>query len=136
MSGLSNSWLLVGSVHALFTTRYGALLLCKLMLFVILLGFGARNRSFVKTELGRAPALSDLLSQLRRNVISELCLGVVVVAIVGWLGAIPPARAGSVRARIPVSIAAFPAPADYRSAKGARSPLGTHNFNSTGNKER
>ncbi len=33
VSGLSNSWLLVGSLGALFTTRYGALLLFKLTLF-------------------------------------------------------------------------------------------------------
>ena len=35
---------------------------------------------------------SDLFSQLRRNVICEICLGLLVVAIVGWLGITPPAR--------------------------------------------
>ena len=33
VSGLSNSWLLVGSIGALFTTPYGLLLLFKLTLF-------------------------------------------------------------------------------------------------------
>src|SRR4029077_16405290 len=33
VSGTSNSWLLVGSIEALFTTPYGRLLLFKLMLF-------------------------------------------------------------------------------------------------------
>ncbi|TMP89419.1 MAG: hypothetical protein E6L08_14680, partial [Verrucomicrobia bacterium] len=33
VSGISNSWLLVGSIHALFTTRYGWLLLVKLAAF-------------------------------------------------------------------------------------------------------
>ena len=47
VSGLSNSWLLVGSIGALFTTPYGLLLLFKFTLFAILLGLGARNRGSV-----------------------------------------------------------------------------------------
>lgn len=50
VSGISNSWLLVGSIHALFTTPYGCLLLVKLTLFGILVGFGARNRLAIKTK--------------------------------------------------------------------------------------
>jgi len=93
VSGLSNSWLLVGSVRALFTTRYGALLLFKLTLFALLLGFGARNRGIIKTKLSSAPTCPDLLAQLRRNVFYEVCLGLAVLAVVGWLGIIPPAHA-------------------------------------------
>ena len=92
VSGISNSWLLVGSIHALFTTPYGRLLFLKLMLFVILIGFGARNRFVVKTELLKTPAGSDLVHQLRRNVICEACLGLAVVAIVACLGVTPPAQ--------------------------------------------
>jgi hypothetical protein len=33
-----------------------------------------------------------LLAQLRRNLFYEVCLGLTVVAIVGWLGITPPAR--------------------------------------------
>jgi copper resistance protein D len=91
-SGICNSWLLVGSIHALFTTPYGRLLLFKLTLFAVLVGFGARNRFLVKTKLRRVPAVSDLLPQLRRNVIYEVCLGAAVVAIVACLGVTPPAR--------------------------------------------
>ena len=93
ISGLSNSWLLVGSIGALFTTPYGLLLLFKLTLFALLLGLGARNRLMIKTAPGpKAIRCSDLLSQLRRNVICEICLGLLLVAIVGWLGITPPAR--------------------------------------------
>ena len=92
VSGISNSWLLVGSIHALFTTPYGRLLLFKLALFAILIGFGARNRFLVKAKLPKAAADPDLLAQLRRNVIWEACLGVAVVVIVGCLGVTPPAR--------------------------------------------
>ncbi len=70
VSGISNSWLLVGSIYALFTTPYGQLLL----------------------KLLKAPAEPDLLLQLRRNVFCEICLGVAVVAIVACLGVTPPPR--------------------------------------------
>jgi putative copper resistance protein D len=92
VSGISNSWLLVGSIHALFTTPYGRLLLVKLALFAILIGFGARNRFLVKGKLPKAAADPGLLAQLRRNVVWEACLGVAVVVIVGCLGVTPPAR--------------------------------------------
>jgi putative copper resistance protein D len=94
VSGLSNSWLLVGSIHALFTTRYGWLLLFKLTLFGILVGFGVRNRFVIKTRLLNVPSSSDMLVQLRRNVICEACLGLAVVIIVACLGVTPPARHG------------------------------------------
>ena len=88
-SGISNSCLLVGSIHALSMTPYGRLLLVKLTIFGILIGFGVRNRLMVKTKLRSVPALSDLLPQLRRNVICEVCLGAVVVVVVACLGVTP-----------------------------------------------
>jgi putative copper resistance protein D len=92
VSGISNSWLLVGSIYALLTTPYGQLLLLKLTLFAIFIGFGARNRLVVKTKLLKAPADPDLLPQLRRNVVCEVCLGAAVVVIVACLAVTPPAR--------------------------------------------
>lgn len=92
VSGISNSWLLVGSIHALFTTPYGRLLLVKLTLFAILIAIGARNRFLIKAKPLKAPASLDVLSQLRRNVICEAWLGFAVVAIVACLGVMPPAR--------------------------------------------
>jgi len=92
VTGISNSWLLVGSLHALFTTPYGRLLLLKLTLFGILIGFGARNRFLVKARLRKGSANPDVLSQLRRNVLCEVCLGVAIVLIVACLGVTPPAR--------------------------------------------
>jgi putative copper resistance protein D len=91
-SGISNSWLLVGSIHALLTMRYGWLLLFKLALFGILIGFGARNRLAIKASASTAQTRSGFLQQFRRNVISEICLGAVVVVIVACLGVTPPAR--------------------------------------------
>ena len=91
-SGISNSWLLVGSIHALVTTRYGCLLVFKLALFCILVGFGARNRLAIKASAPTAQTRSRFLQQIRRNVISEICLGAAVVVIVACLGVTPPAR--------------------------------------------
>lgn len=92
ISGSSNSWLLVGSLHSLFTTAYGWLLIAKLALFGVLLFLGAQNRFVVKAKLRTAPPDSHLLTQLRRNVIFETCLGAAVIAIVACLGVTPPAR--------------------------------------------
>jgi copper resistance protein D len=92
VSGISNSWLLVGSIYALFTTPYGQLLLFKLALFAILIVFGARNRFLVQAKLPKAASDPDVLAQLRRNVICETYLGVAVVVIVACLGVTPPAR--------------------------------------------
>jgi len=92
LSGLTNSWLLVGSFRALFTTLYGLLLLFKLALFAILLGLGTRNRRIMKKKRWSAATPSDSFAQLRRNVTCEICLGLAVVIIVGWLGYVPPAQ--------------------------------------------
>jgi len=92
LSGISNSWLLVGSIHALFTTPYGRLLVFKLMLFAILIGLAGRNRFLVKAMRRKPVADPDLLSQVRRNILCEICFAAAVVAIVACLGVTPPAR--------------------------------------------
>jgi putative copper resistance protein D len=92
VSGISNSWLLVGSIHALFATPYGRLLLVKLTLFAVLIAIGARNRFLIKAKPLKAPAGGNVLSQLRCNVICEAWLGFAAVAIVACLGVTPPAR--------------------------------------------
>lgn len=91
-SGICNSWFLVGSIHALFTTLYGWLLIFKVGLFGILIGFGARNQLAIKATPSTAQTRSSFAQQLRRNVISEICLGAAVVVIVACLGLTAPAR--------------------------------------------
>jgi len=61
VSGISNAWLLVGSIHALFTTPYGWLLLFKLGLFGMLIRFGARNRLAIKATASTAQTRSGFL---------------------------------------------------------------------------
>jgi putative copper resistance protein D len=92
VSGISNSWLLVGSISALFETTYGRFLLVKLTLFAILIAIGARNRFLIKAKPLKGSFGPNVISQLRRNAIYEAWLGSAVVVIVACLGVTPPAR--------------------------------------------
>jgi putative copper resistance protein D len=87
VTGLVNTWALVGNGRALIETQYGRLLLVKVGLFVVMVGIAAFNR------LRLAPMLPDAQSSrsLERNALTELTLGVIVITIVGMLGALPPA---------------------------------------------
>lgn len=89
LTGVGNSWLLVGSVPALFGTRYGLLLLAKLALVVAMLSLAAVNRMILTPRLaaGARPALRAL----RRNAMAEFGAGLLVVAVVGVLGITVPA---------------------------------------------
>jgi len=95
-TGLTNSYFLVGSLRALVTTEYGRLLMLKVLLFVIMMGFGACNLLRFKPQLALANEQNatqrDALRKLMRNVIAELCLGTLIVFIVSALGATPPPR--------------------------------------------
>ena len=95
-TGLTNSYFLVGSLPALVTSEYGRLLTLKLFLFFIMIAFGACNLLRFKPQLAAADEQNakqrNALRKLMRNVIAELCLGTIIVLIVGALGATPPPR--------------------------------------------
>ena len=95
-TGLTNSYFLVGSLPALVTTTYGRLLVMKLSLFSIMIGFGAYNFLRLRPQLALADEQNakrpNALRKLMRNVIAELCLGMIIVLIVGALGVTPPPR--------------------------------------------
>jgi putative copper resistance protein D len=97
-TGLVNSYFLVGSFRALVASGYGRLLMLKLFLFLIMIGFGAWNLLRLKPQLKSAGGSNDqqraALRKLMRNVIAELCLGTIIVLIVGALGVTPPPRHG------------------------------------------
>ena len=91
-SGLVNSWFLVGSISGLFNTPYGQLLLIKLLLVAGMLGFAALNRFWLVPSLTRNSERHDLaLVQLRRHVMGEQALGILVIIIVSVLGIMQPA---------------------------------------------
>ena len=91
-SGLVNSWFLVGSVSGLFNTPYGQLLLIKLLLVAGMLGFAALNRFWLVPSLTRNAEQHDFaLTQLRRHVLGEQTLGILVLVIVSLIGTMQPA---------------------------------------------
>jgi putative copper resistance protein D len=94
VTGLINAWFLVGSFAALVDTTYGRLVSAKLTLFVTIVSIAAFNRVKLTPRLtadGNRDELSRAaLKCLWRNVIAEMCLGAIILAIVGGLGTMPP----------------------------------------------
>jgi putative copper export protein/mono/diheme cytochrome c family protein len=94
VTGIVNTWFLSGSIPALVGTLYGQLLLLKVALFVGIIALADVNRRRLVPEL--ASATSDAALRLRavgkvsRNAFSEAGVGVLVIAIVGIMGILPP----------------------------------------------
>lgn len=97
LTGLVNTWTLVGSVPRLVGTPYGRLLLLKLALLLPLIGIAAVNLLRLKPTLlapppeGGAGTSAAIMRRLARNVIAEAGLGAAVLLVVGALGITPPA---------------------------------------------
>jgi copper resistance protein D len=97
-TGLLNSYFIVGSVGALFTTAYGRWLLLKIALFVLMLGLGALNLLVLKPRLARAVAgesrgaapATTPIKLLVRSVACETFIAAGIIVVVGFLGATPP----------------------------------------------
>ncbi|MBX9896370.1 MAG: copper homeostasis membrane protein CopD [Qipengyuania sp.] len=94
-TGLSSSAFLIGwsGVAELPETRYGQLLLLKLVLFVVMLALAAMNRFRL------TPALLDgepvTRSKLRRSLALETAAAIAILALVAWLGTLEPPVAAS-----------------------------------------
>jgi putative copper resistance protein D len=84
LTGLVNGWFLVGPgrVLALPDSPYGRLLLFKLAAFLAMLGLAAANRLVLTPRLD--------LKSLRASLVAETALGFLVLALVAWLGTLPP----------------------------------------------
>jgi putative copper resistance protein D len=94
VSGLINSWFLVGSVSALTGSPYGQLLLVKLCLIAGMLAFAALNRFWLVPSLMRAKPVGQpaaLFVRLRRHVLCEQVIGLIIIFIVSILGMMQPA---------------------------------------------
>jgi putative copper resistance protein D len=86
-SGIVNSWYEVGSISNLVTTAYGRLVLAKVGLFAAMMALAAINRFYLTPRL----AMSGAVRSLQRNAVAESTLGLAVIVIVGFLGAMAPA---------------------------------------------
>ena len=98
VSGLVNSWMLVGVAHMLSmgATLYGQLLIAKLGLFGAMLALAAANRFRLTPALERAVQLGDTVSaerHLRRSLIAETGAAFAILGLVAWLGTLEPPMA-------------------------------------------
>jgi copper resistance protein D len=94
VTGIVNSWILVGSFHALAVTGYGWLLMLKIAVFAVMLVLAAVNRFWLTPRLAVSSGQEQRLAALRqltRNSSIEIALGLMIFAIVGMLGALHPA---------------------------------------------
>ena len=92
-TGIVNSWILTGSVHALITTDYGQLLLLKIALFLVMVSVAAINRLRFTPRLLQDTEYAyahDASRQLRRNAKIEATIGIIILVIVAILGIMSP----------------------------------------------
>ncbi len=95
VSGIVNTYVLAGSVPALVGTPYGRLLLIKIGLFIAMVLIAVFNRQSLTPRLASAAAgepsmAHGTLSHLVSNSLTELALGLAILAIVGALGILKP----------------------------------------------
>jgi copper transport protein len=84
LTGTFRAVIEVGSIGQLFGTAFGALVLVKVALFVVLAGLGAVNR------FGNVPRASNVLRGLRRVASTEVVVGAAVVLVASALVNVAP----------------------------------------------
>lgn len=95
LTGLVNSWFLVGSISNLFEQPYGRWLLTKIILFCAALAIASVNLLRLKPRLiiesSQPERAETTVAQLQNNVQIELFLGMTIITVVAILGILPPA---------------------------------------------
>jgi copper transport protein len=86
VTGTIQAWREIGTVDAITTTRYGQLVLIKVVLFLGLIGLGWLARRV----LARPAGGRSTLVRLRRGLLTEVVVGAAVLAATGVLIAQPP----------------------------------------------
>ena len=87
LSGALNSWFLLHSAADLTNTDYGRLLLVKILLVGVMLGFALFHRFVL---LPRVQAGMWGLARFRRSILAEIAVALAVLGIVSVLGTWPP----------------------------------------------
>jgi len=80
VTGSINGWLMIGSWENLVTTTDGRLLLGKVLVVAIMIGMGAFNRFHLMPRIHDVPLM---FRTLRKTLLAESCLALVVLFIVG-----------------------------------------------------
>ncbi len=92
-TGIVNTWILSGTLPALFGTGYGHLLLIKIGLFAAMVTLAAVNRLRLTPHLADPQGSTSwrhASHRLTRNAIAETALGLAIFAVVGALGILVP----------------------------------------------
>jgi copper resistance protein D len=88
-SGVLNTWFMTNGLRSFLGTDYGDLVLVKIALFLVMLGFGAVNRYWLTPRLlpTNVPTDEDTrsLRLLCASVSIEIALGLVVICVVAVL---------------------------------------------------
>lgn len=99
LSGLGNSWFMIGPAQAagLGASLYGQLLIAKLALFVLMLALAAGNRFRLTPVLGAVLVgggdPGQALRRLRLNIMLETLVGAALLAVVAVMGTLAPPSA-------------------------------------------
>lgn len=80
VTGTINGWLMIGSWENLVTTTNGQLLLGKILVVGIMIAMGAFNRLHLMPRIHEVPIM---FRTLRKTIVAESCLGLIVLFIVG-----------------------------------------------------
>ena len=81
LTGLANSWLRVGGLGALWATTYGRILVAKVALFLVLVGFGYYHWRTIVAPSWKA----DSAGRFRRTALLELLVGALVLTATALL---------------------------------------------------
>lgn len=95
ISGLVNSWMMVGLAHVaqLPYGLYGQLLIAKLALFSAMVVLAAANRFHLTPAFASAIAVNDhqlAIFALRRSLAFETACALIILGLVAWLGTLEP----------------------------------------------
>lgn len=94
LTGLLNSWFLVGSAAALVSTAFGRVLLAKIVLVLFMVGVAAANRFILQPKIIARDGGSVVpVRALYWSVGLEQAMGGLILAAVSVLGILPPAMA-------------------------------------------
>ncbi len=96
-TGLINGQIVIGAAHVTqsLASPYGQLLLVKLLLFAAMLGLAAVNRWRLTPSLRTVAASPDALpstaaASIRVSLLLEAAAGLMILAVVAWLGMLEP----------------------------------------------
>jgi putative copper resistance protein D len=87
-SGIVNTWYMTDGLRHLFGTEYGSLVLAKMGLLLIMLGFASVNRFWLTPRL---PVSDKVPRLLCTSTGAEIALGLIVIYLVAVLGQLEPA---------------------------------------------